>query len=127
MRKRAGRSMAWVFVVALGLTLPATAVVWAGSDKAPLSREAQAGKKLYQANCAVCHYADQTANKVGPGLKGLLKNKLMPDGKTPATVANVLDRIEKGAPNADPMPMPAFKEKFSKTEMDELIAYLKTL
>ncbi len=127
MRNRSWKSIAWVFVIAVGLALPATAVVWAGSDKAPLSPEAKAGKKVYASNCAVCHYADQAGNKIGPGLKGLLTAKVMPDGKTPATVANVRDQIEKGAPNADPMPMPAFKEKLSKTEMDDLIAYLKTL
>jgi len=127
MQIRSLKTTAWVFVVAFGLALPATAIVWAGSDKAPLSPAAKAGKQIYQANCALCHYADQAGTKIGPGLKDLLKNKLLPDGKTPATIASVREQIEKGAPDASPMPMPAYAAKFSKTEMDNLLEYLKTL
>ena len=110
----------------LGLFLPAVTVARADS-KTPLSPEAKAGKALFQTNCATCHDADQTTKKIGPGLKNLLKNKTLPASGKPATAANVRQIIEKGAPDATPVPMPAFGEKLSKTDIDELMAYLKTL
>ncbi|MGH9676787.1 MAG: c-type cytochrome, partial [Candidatus Acidiferrum sp.] len=31
------------------------------------------GKEIFTKKCAVCHYADSDAKKIGPGLKGLSK------------------------------------------------------
>ena len=86
--------------------------------------EAAAGKALFQKNCTLCHYADKTDKKIGPGLKGLLKNKELPASHKPATEANVRAQIESG--NAA-KGMPAFGANLSKAEIDSLIAYLKTL
>lgn len=36
------------------------------------------------------------------------------------------DPRPKGSPEAKPMPMPAFGEKLSATEMQDLLTYLKT-
>lgn len=43
----------------------------------------------------------------------------------PVTGANVTQQIEKGNPDAKPMP--AFGSMISKTDIDNLLAYLKTL
>ena len=124
-----GRSMnitKWLFILALAAVLPAATVSWAKS-KTTLSPEAKAGQKVFEENCALCHFPNQTATKIGPGLKGLFKNKELPYSHRPTTVANVQEQIEKGNPQGKPMPMPPFASKLSKTQLDDLTAYLKTL
>jgi mono/diheme cytochrome c family protein len=86
--------------------------------------DAVAGKALFQKNCTLCHYSDKADKKIGPGLKGVLQNKELPASHHPATEANVRAQIEGG--NAA-KGMPAFGTKLSKTEIDSLIAYLKTV
>jgi mono/diheme cytochrome c family protein len=108
------------------LVLPVTAITWAKS-KTQLSPVAKAGQKVFQQNCAMCHYANQAKKKIGPGMKGILKNKELPYSHKPATVANVRAQIEKGNPQGKPMPMPPFGSKLSKPDMSDLVAYLKTL
>lgn len=110
----------------LGLALLLPAATWARS-KAELSPAAKAGEKVFQQNCAMCHYAHQAKKKIGPGMKDILKNKELPYSHKPATVANIREQIEKGNPQGKPMPMPPFGGKLSKSDMSNLIAYLKTL
>jgi cytochrome c len=85
------------------------------------------GQKIFQANCAMCHYADKTDKKLGPGLKDLTKNKELPASHKPSTEANIREVVGKGSPDAKPMPMPPFEEKLSADDMQDLLAYLKTL
>lgn len=115
-----------LYVAALALALPASTVCRA-QGKAELSPAAKAGQKIFDQQCALCHFADQTKNKIGPGMKGILKNKQLPFSYKPATVATVREQIEKGNPQGKPMPMPSFAGKLSAKEMNSLIAYLKTL
>lgn len=115
-----------VYVSALALALPAATVCWA-QGKSALSTAAKAGQKIFEQQCALCHYSDQSNNKIGPGLKGILKNKQLPFSHKPATVANVREQIEKGNPQGKPMPMPPFAGKLSAKDISSLIEYLKTL
>ena len=82
--------------------------------------DAEKGKEVFQ-QCAVCHNADSTEKKMGPGLKGLFSREKMNNGKKP-TDANVLEKINEGGNG-----MPAYKEMLSDDEKDDLMAYLKTL
>ena len=82
--------------------------------------DAEKGKEVFQ-QCAVCHNADSTDKKMGPGLKGLFSREKMNNGKKP-TDANVLEKIDEGGNG-----MPAYKEMLSDDEKDDLMAYLKTL
>ncbi|MBZ5563886.1 MAG: cytochrome c [Acidobacteriia bacterium] len=98
------------------------------SKKTPAAQGPQsAGEKIFHSNCAMCHNADSTKDKLGPGLQGLFKNKELPKSHKPATEENVRTQIEKGSPHAKPMGMPAFKGKLTPSQIDDLIAYLKTL
>lgn len=83
--------------------------------------DGDAGKKVYKANCDMCHFADKTDKKIGPGLKGMFAAKKLPSGK-PTTDENVRSQIEKGGKM-----MPGFGKKLSATDIDNLMAYLKTL
>jgi mono/diheme cytochrome c family protein len=82
--------------------------------------DAAKGKEVFE-QCAVCHNADSTEKKMGPGLKGLFSKDKLTNGKKP-TEANVLAKINEGGGG-----MPAYKEMLSDDEKADLIAYLKTL
>jgi len=83
--------------------------------------DAGKGKTAFEDNCAVCHNADSTEKKTGPGLKGLFKKEKMNNGKKPTEV-NVRAEINVGGNG-----MPSFTDMLSDTERDDVIAYLKTL
>src|SRR2546422_7504136 len=93
-----------------------SALAFAGDKKG----DPEKGKEVFQ-QCAVCHNADSTEKKMGPGLKGLFSREKMNNGKKP-TEANVREKIDEGGQG-----MPAYKEMLSDEEKDDLVAYLKTL
>ena len=87
------------------------------------------GKQTFK-RCAVCHDANSSeANQsdpgpdelTGPGLKGLFKRQKLRNGKK-VTEENVREFISGGGNG-----MPAFAEILSKGELDDVIAFLKTL
>jgi cytochrome c2 len=82
--------------------------------------DAAKGKDVFE-QCAVCHNADSTEKKMGPGLKGLFKHDKLTNGKKP-TDANVRAKIDEGGNG-----MPPYKDMLSDKEKDDLLAYLKTL
>jgi len=102
------------FVTVLALACGST-LAFAGDKGDP-----DKGKEVFQ-QCSVCHNADSTEKKMGPGLKGLFSREKMNNGKKP-TEANVRAKVDEGGNG-----MPAYKEMLSDDEKDDLIAYLKTL
>ena len=97
-------------------TLLAGSMVMAAAGKG----DAAKGKEVFE-QCAVCHNADSTEKKMGPGLKGLFKKDKLSNDKKP-TEANIRAKIDEGGNG-----MPAYKEILSDEEKDNVIAYLKTL
>jgi cytochrome c len=83
--------------------------------------DAAKGKEVFD-QCAVCHNADSTERKMGPGLKGLFKKGKLDSNGKPATEANILEKINEGGNG-----MPPYKDVLSDDEKTNLIAYLKTL
>jgi len=104
-------------LIVLGLGFSLTCSLAMGADK---KGDAEKGKEVFQ-QCGVCHNADSTEKKMGPGLKGLFQNEKMNNGKKP-TEANVRAKIDEGGNG-----MPAYKDMLSDEEKNNLIAYLKTL
>ncbi len=84
--------------------------------------DAAAGKEVF-AQCAVCHAADSTVAKVGPGLKGLYKKVKLMNGKK-VTDAAVMQIINEGAGDGK---MPPYSDMISEKERADVLAYLKTL
>src|SRR5262249_11305173 len=84
--------------------------------------DAAKGKETFEANCAVCHNADSTERKMGPGLKGLFKREKLVNGKA-TNEANVLGIINEGSGGL----MPPMGDALTKAEKEDVIAYLKTL
>ena len=88
--------------------------------KGAAAGDAAKGQEVFM-QCSVCHNADSTEKKMGPGLKGLFKNEKLANGKKP-TEANVRTQIDEGGNG-----MPSYKDMLSDAEKNDLIAYLKTL
>src|SRR5258708_4603606 len=82
--------------------------------------DAAKGKDVFD-QCSVCHNADSTEKKMGPGLKGLFKKAKLNNGK-PVTEANVKALINAGGNG-----MPAYADMLSDEERADVNAYLKTL
>jgi len=81
------------------------------------------GKDVFEQNCAVCHNADSTDTKIGPGLKGLFKKAALVNKKK-VTEESVIEFINMGSSEKG---MPSFADLLSDQEKADLIAYLKTL
>src|SRR5215475_3054936 len=94
----------WVSLLIVGNAFSADA------QKGAAKGDAAKGKDLFAANCSVCHNADNTDRKLGPGLKGLFKHPALANLKK-VTDANVMAIVNEGGNS-----MPPFKAQLSKTE-----------
>jgi len=93
--------------------------------KAPATEAAEgpvaAGAAVFQSNCSACHLSDSTANKIGPGLKGIFKLSKFPVSGQPVSEENFKKQL------ATPFDkMPPFGHLTPK-QVEALAAYLKTL
>jgi mono/diheme cytochrome c family protein len=101
-----------------------TGVKAAGGDQAPAAAPAEAtagdaaaGKQLYTENCQICHQANrQGIPPLIPSLEGIVAKVGAP---------KIHQVVTDGIPTAKP-PMPSFASKFSATDIDNLVAFLKT-
>lgn len=95
------------------------------TEEHPVSADPQQsirrGKDLFEAKCAFCHDPYSTETKTGPGLKGILEKPELPVSRKPATPGNIRRQLRNPFSR-----MPSF-DYFSEEEVDDLIAYLKTL
>jgi mono/diheme cytochrome c family protein len=93
-----------------------------GNAKGSSAAAAARGKATFEKTCAVCHYADSDAKKIGPGLKGLSKRGTFSVNDNKVTDENLKAWIE----NGDQL-MPPFKDALEAGQIKDVIAYLKTL
>ena len=86
-----------------------------------LSAQESAGRVVFEADCAACHYAYSSSGLKGPGLKGLFRKKYLPSG-LPAN-----DRfVEQTIVNGRGM-MPGQGAALTGQQLADLMAYLHTL
>src|SRR5580692_6618880 len=93
----------------------AGAIAFAGSSLYAQKGDAAKGKEVFD-QCSVCHNADSTEVKMGPGLKGLFKRPKLASGK-PVNDANVAAQIDAGGNG-----MPAYKDLLSAAEKANIMA-----
>ena len=86
-----------------------------------LNPQQATGRKVYDARCADCHFAYSKSNLKGPSLNGLFKKPFMKNGM-PANEDRVTDIILLGRAK-----MPAFQNKLTQQQLNDLMAYLHTL
>ena len=87
----------------------------------PLTPQQAEGRHLYEIRCAHCHQDnDLGLKKAPPDLHGLFTHPILPSGTqaTDTEVARVVV-VGKGL-------MPSFAGRFTKEQMSDLLAYLRT-
>ena len=80
------------------------------------------GKEVFEKKCAICHFADSDAKKIGPGLKGLSKRGTFTVNSNKVTTEALTTWIE----NGDSL-MPGMKETMEPGQIKDVVAYVKTL
>ena len=80
------------------------------------------GKEVFEKKCAICHFADSDAKKIGPGLKGLSKRGTFSVNGNKVTTEALTTWIE----NGDSL-MPGMKETMEPGQIKDVVAYVKTL
>lgn len=79
------------------------------------------GAGIFQQNCSACHFTDKTANKVGPGLKGVFKRDKFSATGQPVSEENFRKQL---LTPFDKMPPFGY---LTEEQMAALVAYVKTL
>ena len=80
------------------------------------------GKEVFDKKCAVCHYPESDAKKIGPGLKGISKRGTFTVNQNKVTDESLKTWIE----NGDTL-MPPFKEVLEAPQIQDVVAYVRTL
>ena len=80
------------------------------------------GRKIYDSECARCHEPYSTRGKKGPGLKAVFQNKYLPISGLPANDDRVSDIVRLGRKE-----MPAYSQKLSEKDIQDLLSYMHTL
>ncbi|MBT8351763.1 MAG: c-type cytochrome [Deltaproteobacteria bacterium] len=88
------------------------------SNDSSLARQ---GAELFAKKCAICHNTDSTEDRVGPGLKGLFKNSLLPVSKKPVSEDSVANQLKTPFNQ-----MPSYPD-LTDEQIQSLIDYMKTL
>ena len=79
------------------------------------------GQALFNERCAICHYDQSTAQKMGPGLKGIYARGKFANGKK-VDDAGMTAWIENGGKD-----MPGLKDALKPGEIRTLVSFLRTL
>jgi cytochrome c len=92
------------------------------SGAKPSAASVARGKEIFEKKCAVCHYADSDAKKIGPGLKDISKRGTFTVNGNKVTEESLRTWIE----NGDSL-MPPFKEVLEAPQIKDVVAYVRTL
>ena len=93
-----------------------------GTKKTASRGSAVKGKDVFEKKCAMCHFADSDAKKIGPGLKGIGKRGTFSVNGNKVTDQSLKEWIE----NGDTL-MPPFKDVLEPAQINDVVAYVKTL
>jgi mono/diheme cytochrome c family protein len=111
-------------IAVCGLGLAAGLALLAGCSwfGVRLTDDETQGRALFLLHCADCHEgAHPDLHKQPPKLQGLFQSQTLPSG-APATDAQVRKTIIEGRGT-----MPAFDQRLSEKDVDDLVRYLHTL
>jgi cytochrome c len=117
----AGMAALAVTVAVFAQDTPAKKSTASASGK-PSAASVARGKEVFDKKCAVCHYADSDAKKIGPGLKDISKRGTFSVNGNKVTEESLRTWIE----NGDSL-MPPFKEVLETPQIKDVVAYVRTL
>jgi len=105
-----------------GLTVSLLISLSAGySNPGKITGNIEKGENLFVSKCAFCHHTDKKDEKVGPGLKGIFKEKVLPASKKAVTRENIRNQIKNPLANMPAVP------GLSEQDIRDIIEYLRTL
>jgi mono/diheme cytochrome c family protein len=104
-----------VFVAGCGEPAPKTDV------ELGLNAQQGTGRRIFERDCAACHSAYSSSGSKGPSLKGLYRKQFLPSG-LPANDRFVEQTIVSGRGM-----MPPQGDALTEQQLDDLVAYLRTL
>jgi mono/diheme cytochrome c family protein len=111
-----------VAILGMGLIMSLAMLTGCSWFASQLTSDTTRGQALFVLHCADCHEgAHPELHKQPPKLEGLFQSKTLPSG-APATDAQVRKTIIEGRGT-----MPAFDQRLSNKDVDDLIKYLHTL
>ncbi len=87
-----------------------------------LNEQQAAGRKIYDAYCDRCHEPYSRKGKQGPSLRHMFKNPYLEMSGLHANDDRVREIILYGRSK-----MPAYNEKMTQEQLNDLLAYLHTL
>jgi mono/diheme cytochrome c family protein len=87
-----------------------------------LNPQQAAGRQLYDQHCDRCHEAYSSRDKKGRSMQGVFKKQFLPQSGMPANDERVSELILTGRNM-----MPAFGQAMSRSQVQDLLAYLHTL
>lgn len=117
------RNVIGTTALAIALTYGGNSLAASGAGKKSASSAAATrGQDAFEKRCVMCHYSDRVEKRVGPGLKGIYKRGIFVTNGNKVTDESLKAWIE----NGDSM-MPPFKDVLSADELNNVVAYLKTL
>lgn len=87
-----------------------------------LNAQQATGRRIYDAECDRCHEPYSSRGKKGPSLKGVFQHKYLALSGLPANDDRVTDIVRLGRNE-----MPAYSQKLSQQDIQDLLAYLHTL
>ena len=114
--------MCLITVIALGffggeLVYGVRAEATASADT-PMVRQ---GAELFGSRCSLCHFADKSETKIGPGFKGLFNRGKLPVSQKPVSEDAIANQLKSPVGKMPPFP------DLSPEQIQALVAYLKTL
>jgi mono/diheme cytochrome c family protein len=117
-------AVCWIMPALLALLILAGCDIERRKSDAELGLNSQQahGRQLYDNYCDRCHRPYSTKGKKGPGLKGVFKNKYLPQTGLPANDERVTDIIRNGRPD-----MPGYGQVLSSQDIQDLLVYMHTL
>lgn len=87
-----------------------------------LNPQQAAGRRVYDNYCARCHEPYSSRDKQGPSLQGVFKHRYLAVSGLPANDERVGEIIRYGRGK-----MQGFAQALTQSQVDELLAYLRTL
>jgi mono/diheme cytochrome c family protein len=116
-----------VLIAAFWIALPARVSTQSSQAAKATDKETIArGEAWFYQRCSLCHLGrivkDEKFKPMGPSLSGLFKDA------SPTREVDVREMIQTGTLSlSKPLRMPGFRYGLDSKQLDELIAYLKTL
>jgi mono/diheme cytochrome c family protein len=121
-RERSGTPCLWISAVIVLWLAGCTAERRKSNAELGLNPQQAAGRRVYDNYCDRCHEPYSSRDKQGPTMQAVFKHPYLEVSGLPANDQRVGEIIRYGRAK-----MPGFGQALSQEQVDDLLAYLRTL